>query len=222
MKYFFIPLLLFLIAAFVTYLISISVKNSHAKNEASQILWYGKDREYYVYEMIASAFPRKNVFRNLNIPIRVQNNTYFSEIDIVIVTHAGVVVIEVKGMKGKIDNPAQGPWQQIYRDKILNFENPFEQNDTHCKAIRALLKKQGILNVPVYNVVVFADKNVSFTHKYKMLFKAEAIVDFIAYLNDKFTLSGKDIKNIDSVLSHFQKKQRKMLYEKKQKESNGK
>ena len=219
MKYVLIPILLVAAAALITYLIGRSVKKNHGKNEAAQILWYGNDREYYIYEMLASAFPRKNVFRNLYCPVKLPDRVLYTEVDIVTVTHGGVVVIEVKGSKGNIDNPPEGDWCQRYKDKVMTFKSPYKQNEVHVRAIEALLKRAGILNVPVYNVVVFADKNVRFTNNYKWLFKPEGIVDHISGLDDRFTLSGKDIKNVVGVLSKYTKKRTDTLYAERQKQN---
>ena len=217
MTYVLIPILLIAFAVAITYLIGRSVKNSHAKNEAAQILWYGNDREYFIYEMLASAFPRKDVFRNLYCPIKLPEKVLYTEVDIVVVTHGGVVVIEVKGHKGNIDNPSDGDWCQRYKDKVLTFKNPYRQNEVHVKAIENLLKRAGILNVPVYNAVVFADKNVRFINSYKWLFKADNIVDYISSLDDRFALSGKDIKNISGVISKYTKKRTDTIYAEKNK-----
>ena len=206
MKYVLIPILLVAFAAFITYLIGRSVKKSHGKNEAAQILWYGNDREYYIYEMLASAFPRKNVIRNLYCPVKLPDRVLYTKVDIVTVTHGGVVVIEVKGSKGNIDNPSEGDWCQRYKDKVTTFKNPYKQNEVHVRAIETLLKRAGILNVPIYNIVVFADKNVRFTNDYKWLFKPEGIVEHVSALDDRFSLSGKDIKNVVGVLSEQSKK----------------
>ncbi|MBQ3100020.1 MAG: NERD domain-containing protein [Clostridia bacterium] len=204
MKYFIFVLIIAAVAA-VTVLIGKSIKANHGRSASSQMLWYGREREYYIYEMLSSCFPRKNIFRNLSFPVKKGEEKLWTEVDIVCVTHGGVVVIEVKGAKGRIDNPESGEWTQMYKDKVLKFQNPHEQNHGHVIAVENALKREGIIQLPVYNVVVFTEQDVKFRNHYKWLMRPEQIVDFVAHLDDRFAMSGKDIKNVDAVLEKYRK-----------------
>lgn len=204
MKYFFFVLVIVAVAA-ATVLIGRSIRKSHGRSASTQMLWYGRDREYYIYEMLASAFPRKNIFRNLCFPVVKGQEKLWTEVDIVCVTHGGVVVIEVKGAKGHIDNPESGEWTQRYRDKLLTFQNPHEQNHGHVIAVENALKRAGIMKLPIYNIVVFTEPGVKFRKQYKWLMRPEQIVDFVGELDDRFSMSKKDIKNVDAVLERYKK-----------------
>lgn len=204
MKYF-VFILIIAAVAVATVLIGRSIKISHGRSSSSKMLWYGRDREYYIYEMLSSYFPRKNIFRNLCFPVKKGDEKLWTEVDIVCVTHGGVVVIEVKGAKGHIDNPERGEWTQRYGEKVLKFQNPHEQNHGHVIAVENALKREGIMKLPIYNVVVFTEQNVKFRNRYKWLMRPEQIVDFVAELDDKLAMSRKDIKNIDAVFEKYKK-----------------
>ncbi len=204
MKYFIFILIIAAVAA-VTVLIGKSIKVSHGRSASSKMLWYGREREYYIYEMLSSYFPRKNIFRNLSFPVKKGEERLWTEVDIVCVTHGGVVVIEVKGAKGQIDNPESGEWTQRYGEKVLTFQNPHEQNHGHVIAVENALKRAGIMKLPIYNVVVFTEQNVKFRYRHKWLMRPEQIVDFVAELDDRFAMSGKDIKNVNAVLEKYRR-----------------
>jgi endogenous inhibitor of DNA gyrase (YacG/DUF329 family) len=80
-----------------------------------------------------------------------------TQIDHIVVSRAGIFVIETKNYKGWIfGNERSRQWTQtIYRRK-QKFNNPLHQNYGHIKAIEHILGEQ--LNIPYYNVVVFGSR----------------------------------------------------------------
>ncbi len=182
MKYFLIALgaVVFLLLLLIIFLF-IYKKVASAK-ASKDILKYGRETENYISKLVKLAFNPKNVFRNIYLPKSAYNTDKVTEIDILLVTKAGIFVIEVKGSKGFIDNPAMGDWCQHYGEKHLAFHNPFEQNAAHIRAVSDVLKRDGIYNIPMHSVVVFADQNVKFKHRYENLTYADTLVK---YLKDK-------------------------------------
>ncbi|QTC40293.1 NERD domain-containing protein [Bacillus sp. V3] len=80
-----------------------------------------------------------------------------TQIDHIVVSRAGIFVIETKNYKGWIfGNERSRQWTQtIYRRK-QKFNNPLHQNYGHIKAIEHILGEQK--NIPYYNVVVFGSR----------------------------------------------------------------
>ena len=98
----------------MTMVIIYSLMQIMGRSNAAKILQYGRDREYFIYEMLANAFNKNTTFRNLYFPVVTKEGTFDTEVDVVCVTRGGIAVIEVKGSKGIIDSPPADTWRQRY------------------------------------------------------------------------------------------------------------
>ena len=79
-----------------------------------------------------------------------------SQIDIVVATDVGLIVIEVKDYSGWIfGRGTQEYWTQItrYGKGRYRFYNPFKQNEGHINALRRLSPQ--MRQLPMYSLVVF-------------------------------------------------------------------
>lgn len=199
------------ISAFIIY--SMSRHSAHA--DAAKILQYGREREYFIYEMLRSVFPHHTVMRNLFFPVPTKEGIFDTETDIVCVTRGGIAVIEVKGSKGDIECPPEGMWCQHYKQKLMHFESPYKQNQGHIKALRRVLDKHGISGVPIKNYVVFPDLNVRFSHSYPWLMRSDKIIDALEELDNRLVLSRRDQNNISSVLQKYKKRRHPAFFIKK-------
>jgi hypothetical protein len=82
-----------------------------------------------------------------------------TQIDHVLVSSAGVFVIESKDYSGWIFGDARSPqWTQVIYHKKSRFQNPIHQNAKHVKAIRALL--DFLPPEHVHSIVVFTGDGV--------------------------------------------------------------
>lgn len=82
------------------------------------------------------------------------------EVDHILINHAGVFVIETKGMSGVIDgDPQEDYWRQVLRNTENRFFSPIRQNDIHVRAISKLVGD----GIPVHSVVVFTSAKFSRT-----------------------------------------------------------
>lgn len=87
-----------------------------------------------------------------DITIPTKNGT--TQIDHVVITKAGVFVIETKNMAGWIfGNYQKSRWTQVLHRKKSQFQNPLRQNFKHVKVLQEILDLDD--NV-FHNVVVFA------------------------------------------------------------------
>ncbi|XXM71474.1 NERD domain-containing protein [Lysinibacillus sphaericus] len=82
-----------------------------------------------------------------------------TQIDHIVVSRAGIFVIETKNYKGWIfGNERSRQWTQTIYQRKQKFNNPLHQNYGHIKAIEHILGEQ--INIPYYNVVVFGSRAV--------------------------------------------------------------
>ena len=200
----------------MTMVIIYSLMQIMGRSNAAKILQYGRDREYFIYEMLANAFNKNTTFRNLYFPVVTKEGTFDTEVDVVCVTRGGIAVIEVKGSKGIIDSPPADTWRQRYGKKVLQFENPYNQNEGHVKAIRIALANRGISNVPIKNYVVFTDIHTQFTHRYPWLLRSDNLVETLERMDDKLILTRRDQRIISQIMKNHRRR-RHMTFKQKNK-----
>lgn len=107
-----------------------------------------------VSHLLASGFKPTAIYHDLMIE---SGNGKTTQIDIVVATDAGLIVIEVKDFTGWIFGKGnQEYWTQVsgYGRYKNRFYNPFKQNEGHIKALRGLSPQMATL--PMYSLVVFA------------------------------------------------------------------
>ena len=106
-----------------------------------------------ILDLLKRGFPAKSVFHDLYVR---KNDGKFSQIDLVIATKEGIIVLEVKEYSGWIFGRAnQTNWTQMlaYGKRKYRFYNPIKQNINHIKALKAKLKLFD--NIPFFSVIVF-------------------------------------------------------------------
>ena len=140
---------------------------------------------HLVSHLLASGFKPTAIYHDLMVQ---SNNGKTTQIDIVVATDAGLIVIEVKDFSGWIFGKGnQDYWTQVsgYGRYKNRFYNPFKQNEGHIKALRGLSSQMATL--PMYSLVVFAGdcelKDVTFIphNSYLSTFyrSIEAVYDII-------------------------------------------
>lgn len=174
---------------------------------ARRIMQYGRKSENFIYNLLCTQYNKKNIIKNAIYRIGANGTT---EVDLIIVLKSGVHVIEIKGIKGYIDNPYKGDWCQHYRERVFMFQNPFDQNVTHLRAIQQIFKQEEISNVPISNLVVFSDPAVKFKHKEETLLKSPELLTYLSNANRNKFLKPKEITYIVKVLRSHQLKGRRI------------
>ena len=138
-----------------------------------------------VSDLLSSGFKPTAIYHDLIVE---SGKGKTAQIDIVVATDVGLIVIEVKDFTGWIFGKGnQDYWTQVsgygrYRNR---FYNPFKQNDGHVKALRGLSPQMAML--PMYSLVVFAGdcelKDVTFIPRdsyLAMFYRAiEAVYDIV-------------------------------------------
>lgn len=109
-----------------------------------------------VLKLLKNGIPEVTIFHDLYVPIY---RGRYAQIDLLVVTSVGIIVIEVKDFGGWIfGNGKQQNWTQVlsYGEEKHRFYNPILQNENHIKAIRNLTYQFG--QIPYYNIIVFSNR----------------------------------------------------------------
>lgn len=103
--------------------------------------------------MVKKGVHPKAIFHDLYVK---KKSGGYSQIDLVVATPQGLVVIEVKDYSGWLfGNDRQRYWTQIlnYGQEKYRFYNPIMQNAGHIKALKE--QSEQIARLPIYNIVLF-------------------------------------------------------------------
>jgi len=106
-----------------------------------------------VLNLLKNGFPPETIFHDLYIKKR---NGKYSQIDLVVITQVGIIVIEVKHFSGWIYGVGnREKWVQVfnYGKKKYQFYNPIFQNEQHIQSLKNQLNP--INNLPFYSLIVF-------------------------------------------------------------------
>lgn len=148
-----------------------------------------KSERNLVLKLLKHGIPAQNIFHDLYLE---KSNGGYAQIDLVVLTQAGVIVFEVKDFSGWIfGNGNYSQWTKVlaYGKNKYRFYNPIMQNRQHVQNLRRKLKQ--LENVPFYSIVVFYGdcvlKEVSFVPKGTYLVKpkrVQKVMRIIAKEND--------------------------------------
>jgi len=183
-------------AAVLTVIIKI-----HSAARRKKIEGFGKKSEERTDALLKKAFGDEAVFSGIFLPYIHNADRKFAEIDHLVVTKNGICVIEVKSHNGKIRCPEEKYWWQTYNEKKISFYNPLWQNKTHSKVVGEIMRSEGQYDIPIYSVVVFTSRRVTFSHSYKYVIKVDELVDFIKKNGRKNSLSQNRVKRVRDIIT---------------------
>ena len=106
-----------------------------------------------VLRLLKSGIPSESIYHDLYVK---KNDGTYSQIDLVVVTEVGIVVIEVKKCSGWIYGVGDRKnWVQVlaYGKEKYSLYNPIFQNDGHIRTIKNSLPNY--LNVQFHSMIVF-------------------------------------------------------------------
>lgn len=134
-----------------------------------------------VLTLLKSGIPAQTIFHDLYIQNRKGD---YTQIDLVVATKVGIIVIEVKNYSGWIfGNGNHFQWTQVmaYGNRKFRFYNPVFQNRKHIADLKNQLPQ--FERIPFYSVIVFYGnfifKNVSFVPNGTFLIKSERMLEVI-------------------------------------------
>lgn len=106
-----------------------------------------------VLRLLKSGFSSERIFHDLYVQ---KSDGGFSQIDVLIITEIGIIVIEVKHLSGWIFGAGNVKnWVQVlaYGKQKFTFYNPIFQNNSHIKSLKSRLPNLG--NVSFHSLIVF-------------------------------------------------------------------
>jgi hypothetical protein len=107
-----------------------------------------------IIRLLKEGVSSENIFHDLYI--EKKDGTY-SQIDIVVLTEVGVIVVEVKDFSGWIFGFGKNVnWVHFLGKMKYSFYNPIFQNEGHIRTIKNQLFEYG--NIPFYSLIIFYGK----------------------------------------------------------------
>jgi hypothetical protein len=106
-----------------------------------------------ILKLLKNGFPSNTIYHDLYVK---KNDGSYSQVDLVVVTEVGIVVIEVKKFSGWIYGVGDRKnWVQVlaYGKEKHSLYNPIFQNDGHIRAIKNSIPN--CLSVPLHSLIVF-------------------------------------------------------------------
>ncbi|MCH1930152.1 NERD domain-containing protein [Shewanella sp. A25] len=148
-----------LVLAPVFLLICLTMLFRFSRRRRSQFL--GQQGERRVALLLKKALKGEEfrLYYNLILSLRdaKTDSNSLTEIDLLLLTHFGVFVIEVKNYAGWIFGQEKQPrWTQKLFARHSQFQNPLHQNYKHCLAVENYLELE--TSAALISLVVFADR----------------------------------------------------------------
>jgi len=169
------------------FIISSIIKSNRRKRERELIssvtsLSRGTNSELFlILQLLKSGIPPVTIFHDLIIK---KKNNEFSQIDLVLVTSEGIIVIEVKDYSGWIYGSGNNTnWTKVlsYGKKKYKFYNPIKQNQNHIVQLRKKLKQ--FEKIPFFSVIIFFGdcelKEINYVPKGTYLVKSYRIFEVL-------------------------------------------
>jgi hypothetical protein len=152
-----------------------------------------------ILKLIKNGVPSKAIFHDLMLK---REDNELSQIDLVIATKQGIIVMEVKDYKGWIYGSGNNNyWTQVlsYGKKKHRFYNPIKQNKNHIKYLKTKLKQFD--NIPFYSIIVFYGdctlKEIDYVPKGTYVAKPKRIIELLNQIqNNNFPAPYTDKKEI--------------------------
>lgn len=132
-----------------------------------------------ILKLLKSGISPQAIFHDLYVR---KYNGKFSQIDLVVATKVGIIVIEVKDYSGWIfGNGKYSQWTQVlaYGKEKYRFYNPIMQNNKHIDDLKKQINQ--FKDIPFYSVVVFYGncelKDISFVPNGTFIVKSERVLE---------------------------------------------
>jgi hypothetical protein len=146
-------LFFFILSSLVFYLIYQYVQDNKLLRTVTQNGRGTWSERNLVLRLLKSGIPSDSIYHDLYVK---KNDGTYSQVDLVVVTEVGIVVIEVKKCSGWIYGVGDRKnWAQVlaYGKEKYSLYNPIFQNDGHIRTIKNSLPNY--LNVPFHSMIVF-------------------------------------------------------------------
>ncbi len=157
----------------------------------------------------------KNVFSGFSYPCAYSKNgvplEYFG-IDTVAVTRGGIALITVKEYGGLIDSGKGDVWVCRHGNGHTEFANPVIETEEKRKQLLSLMHRNKLPDVPVYGIVVFTGKELSFLTEYDNVTDSKQLMEMLRQLNSEKVLNIAEMFALRQMLND-EKRTRKQVKE---------
>jgi hypothetical protein len=150
-----------------------------------------------VLKLLKYGIPAQTIFHDLYVK---KHNGNFSQIDLVVATKVGIIVLEVKDYSGWVFGTGHQPqWTQVlaYGKRKYRLYNPIMQNSKHISDLKKQLRQ--FQTVPFYSIVVFYGncvlKDMNFVPNGTFLVKPNRVLELIETLMENNELARYTNKN---------------------------
>jgi hypothetical protein len=195
-------LFFFILSSLVFYLIYQYVQDNKLLRTVTQNGRGTLSERNLVLRLLKSGIPSDSIYHDLYVK---KNDGTYSQVDLVVVTDAGIVVIEVKKCSGWIYGVGDRKnWVQVlaYGKEKHSLYNPIFQNDGHIRAIKNSIPNY--LNIPFHSMIVFYGdcklKKISNVPSDVLIVKANKSIDAFNDILLKSPSTNFYIKEVVSVL----------------------
>ena len=199
---FIILVILLIILLIIIIVLALNINDDNVSNFDKGL----EAEKYLMAKLIRAGVSEEDIFHDLYVE-KYDGN--FSQIDIVVLTKVGIIVIEVKNFSGWIfGNESQNQWTQLlaYGKRKYRFYNPIMQNSYHILELRKSLKQ--FQTIPFYSVIIFYGdcelKNISFTSKNTFVSKQSMTINIMnTILNNNETIDYSNKNEIIELLKKY-------------------
>ena len=188
----------------VLVVIAVIIHSLRTRSMAEKLLNNGKRTGDFVYDLLRTYFPKGRLFKHVLLPDFMPDGSVRRvPADIILVERGGVFVIRVKNISGMIDNPKTGNWLVKNQNGITEIPNPFEQNIGGIRTVKEILKRENIYNVPLYNIVVFSGRKVTFRNRSEKLLTSDYLIEALRDMNRNKFLSQNEISSAVTAIRKY-------------------
>ena len=147
-------ILISLFVSLVVYFIYKTVRDIQLLRTVTQLNRGTRSERDLIIRLLKEGVSSDDIFHDLYI--EKKDGTY-SQIDIVVLTEVGVIVVEVKDFSGWIFGFGNNVnWVHILGKMKYSFYNPIFQNEGHIRSLKNQLVQYG--NIPFYSLIIFYGK----------------------------------------------------------------
>ena len=172
--------------------------------DADKVLAGDRRRRWFVYELLRTSFRSSYVMRGLILPYNpAVPGDGTVNIETLLVTRGGVLVISTLRMSGYVDNPAHSDWIQYVGGKIYRMRNPAELNEANVRAVRNLLRAENISNVRVHSLLVCPDPSVQFKYNSDVIVSADNLLNYIRDIGKVSFITLRDMPNVAAAIRKY-------------------
>ena len=181
----------------VLVIIAVIVHYLKTQAETEKLLNNGKRDGNFVYNLLRTYFSKGHIFKRILLPVLPSNGEFKPlPTDLILVERGGIFVIKTVNASGAIDNSMPTSWFVHNSKGVFEIPNPFEQNFLSVRTIKEILRREKIYNIPLYNIVVFTGRKVTFKKRSEKLFSADYLLPALSDMNRNKFLSQNEISSV--------------------------